>query len=114
MHIRLATSPRERPATPCSAITSTACATASSIDAWRRRCRRSPCSAIASAIVREDYLTVLGCQEDIAKWHPRRRIRRREDAHVSKGEDAYKLFEATIGETEGTGDWIEVTQDRIN
>jgi len=33
---------------------------------------------------------------------------------VSKGEDAAKLFEAAIGETEGTGDWLEVTQDRIN
>jgi acyl dehydratase len=33
---------------------------------------------------------------------------------VSKGEDAAKLFEAAIGQTEGTGDWLEVTQDRIN
>ena len=33
---------------------------------------------------------------------------------MSKGEDAFKLFEAAIGETEGTGDWFEVTQDRIN
>jgi acyl dehydratase len=33
---------------------------------------------------------------------------------VSKGEDAFKLFEAGIGDTEGTGDWFEVTQDRIN
>src|SRR4051812_50096316 len=40
--------------------------------------------------------------------------RRREDAHVSKGEDAYKLFEAAVGEPEGTGEWFEVTQDRIN
>src|SRR4051812_39621992 len=39
---------------------------------------------------------------------------RREDARVSKGEDAYKLFEAAVGESEGTGDWFEVTQDRIN
>jgi acyl dehydratase len=33
---------------------------------------------------------------------------------VSKGEDAYKLFEAAVGESEGTGEWFEVTQDRIN
>ncbi|MDQ1706609.1 MAG: hypothetical protein QOF18_2975 [Frankiaceae bacterium] len=33
---------------------------------------------------------------------------------MSKGEAAYELFKAAIGETEGTGDWLEVTQDRIN
>ena len=33
---------------------------------------------------------------------------------MSKGEDAYKLFEAAVGESEGTGEWLEVTQDRIN
>ena len=33
---------------------------------------------------------------------------------VSKGEDAYKLFEAAVGEAEGTGEWFEVTQERIN
>ena len=33
---------------------------------------------------------------------------------MSKGEDAYKLFEAAVGESEGTGEWFEVTQDRIN
>jgi acyl dehydratase len=34
--------------------------------------------------------------------------------NVSKGEDAYKLFEAAVGEPEGTGEWFEVTQERIN
>src|SRR3954453_13459191 len=33
---------------------------------------------------------------------------------MSKGEAAYELFKAAIGESEGTGDWVEVTQDRIN
>jgi acyl dehydratase len=33
---------------------------------------------------------------------------------MSKGEAAYELFKAAIGENEGTGDWVEVTQDRIN
>jgi acyl dehydratase len=33
---------------------------------------------------------------------------------VSKGEDAFKLFEAAIGETEGTGEWFTIDQDRIN
>src|SRR3954466_7566720 len=33
---------------------------------------------------------------------------------MSKGETAYELFKAAIGENEGTGEWFEVTQDRIN
>ncbi len=33
---------------------------------------------------------------------------------MSKGEAAYELFKAAIGENEGTGEWFEVTQDRIN
>jgi acyl dehydratase len=33
---------------------------------------------------------------------------------VSKGEDAYKLFEAAVGEAEGTGEWFTVDQERIN
>jgi acyl dehydratase len=39
---------------------------------------------------------------------------RREDGTVSKGEDAYELFKAAVGEPEGTGEWFEVTQERIN
>jgi acyl dehydratase len=33
---------------------------------------------------------------------------------MSKAEDAYELFKAAVGEPEGTGDWLEVTQERIN
>jgi acyl dehydratase len=33
---------------------------------------------------------------------------------MSKAEDAYELFKAAVGQPEGTGDWLEVTQDRIN
>jgi acyl dehydratase len=33
---------------------------------------------------------------------------------MTKGEDAYQLFQASVGKAEGTGDWLEVTQDRIN
>jgi acyl dehydratase len=33
---------------------------------------------------------------------------------TTKGEAAYELFKAAIGENEGTGEWVEVTQDRIN
>jgi len=33
---------------------------------------------------------------------------------MSKGEAAYELFKSAIGENEGTGEWFEVTQDRIN
>jgi acyl dehydratase len=33
---------------------------------------------------------------------------------TTKGEAAYELFKAAIGDNEGTGDWVEVTQDRIN
>ena len=29
-------------------------------------------------------------------------------------EKAYQLFHEAIGETEGTGDWFDVTQDDIN
>jgi acyl dehydratase len=33
---------------------------------------------------------------------------------MSKGDDAYELFKAAVGTSEGTGDWLEVSQDRIN
>jgi acyl dehydratase len=33
---------------------------------------------------------------------------------ATKGEAAYEKFKAAIGETEGTGEWFEVTQDRID
>ena len=33
---------------------------------------------------------------------------------MSKGEDAYQLFEASVGESEGSGEWLEVDQARIN
>lgn len=33
---------------------------------------------------------------------------------TTKGEAAYELFKAAIGESEGTGEWVEVTQHRIN
>lgn len=33
---------------------------------------------------------------------------------MTNGEDAYELFKAAVGQAEGTGDWLEVTQERIN
>jgi acyl dehydratase len=33
---------------------------------------------------------------------------------MTKAEDAYELFKAAVGEPEGTGDWLEVSQERIN
>jgi acyl dehydratase len=33
---------------------------------------------------------------------------------ASNGEQAYELFAKAIGETEGSGDWLEITQERIN
>jgi acyl dehydratase len=33
---------------------------------------------------------------------------------TTKAEAAYELFKAAIGEPEGTGEWLEITQDRIN
>jgi acyl dehydratase len=33
---------------------------------------------------------------------------------MSKGDDAYELFKAAVGTSEGTGDWLEVSQDRID
>src|SRR5438270_3487578 len=33
---------------------------------------------------------------------------------MSKAEAAYELFKSKVGEAEGTGEWFEVTQDRIN
>jgi acyl dehydratase len=33
---------------------------------------------------------------------------------MTKAEDAYELFKAAVGQSEGTGDWLEVSQDRIN
>jgi len=32
----------------------------------------------------------------------------------SKAEAAYELYKSAVGEAEGTGDWFEVDQDRIN
>ena len=32
----------------------------------------------------------------------------------ANGEKAYELFQAAVGESEGTGEWFEVTQERIN
>jgi acyl dehydratase len=33
---------------------------------------------------------------------------------MTKAETAYEKLKAAIGETEGTSDWLEVTQERIN
>ncbi|HWB67689.1 MAG TPA: MaoC family dehydratase [Mycobacteriales bacterium] len=33
---------------------------------------------------------------------------------MTKAEDAFALFQAAVGQPEGTGEWFEVTQDRIN
>ena len=33
---------------------------------------------------------------------------------TTKAEAAYELFKAAIGQDEGTGDWLQVDQDRIN
>jgi acyl dehydratase len=33
---------------------------------------------------------------------------------VSKAEAAYELFKSAVGQDEGAGEWLEVTQDRIN
>jgi acyl dehydratase len=33
---------------------------------------------------------------------------------MTKADDAYELFKSAVGEPEGSGDWLEVTQDRIN
>jgi acyl dehydratase len=33
---------------------------------------------------------------------------------MSKAEAAYELFKSAVGESEGTGDWYEINQDRIN
>jgi acyl dehydratase len=33
---------------------------------------------------------------------------------MSKGDDAYKLLSESIGQPEGTGEWFEVTQQRID
>ena len=33
---------------------------------------------------------------------------------ATNGEKAYELHQAAIGETEGSGDWVEITQERIN
>ncbi len=33
---------------------------------------------------------------------------------MSKAESAYELFKAAVGETEGTGEWLQIDQDRIN
>jgi acyl dehydratase len=33
---------------------------------------------------------------------------------MSKAETAYELLKAAIGETEGTSEWLEITQERIN
>jgi acyl dehydratase len=33
---------------------------------------------------------------------------------MSKADDAYELFAAAVGEAEGAGDWLEITQQRID
>jgi acyl dehydratase len=33
---------------------------------------------------------------------------------MSKAEAAYELYKAAIGQPEGTGDWFEISQERIN
>ncbi len=33
---------------------------------------------------------------------------------MSKAEAAYELFKAAIGQPEGTGEWLQIDQDRIN
>ena len=33
---------------------------------------------------------------------------------MSKAEAAYELFKSAVGEAEGTGEWMEITQERIN
>jgi acyl dehydratase len=33
---------------------------------------------------------------------------------TTKAEAAHEKFQAAVGQPEGTGDWIEITQDRIN
>ncbi|HEX3908681.1 MAG TPA: MaoC family dehydratase [Mycobacteriales bacterium] len=33
---------------------------------------------------------------------------------MSKGDDAYKLLSEAVGQSEGTGEWFEITQERIN
>jgi acyl dehydratase len=33
---------------------------------------------------------------------------------MSKAEKAFELLKAAVGETEGTSDWMEITQERIN
>lgn len=33
---------------------------------------------------------------------------------MTKGEQAYELFKAAVGQSEGTGEWLVVSQDRIN
>ena len=33
---------------------------------------------------------------------------------ATHGEQAFALHQAALGETEGSGDWLEVTQERIN
>jgi acyl dehydratase len=33
---------------------------------------------------------------------------------MSKGDDAYELFKAAVGESEGSGDWLEISQERID
>lgn len=33
---------------------------------------------------------------------------------MSKAEDAYELFKSAVGTDEGSGEWMEITQDRIN
>jgi acyl dehydratase len=33
---------------------------------------------------------------------------------ATNAEQAYELFKASVGEAEGTGEWVEITQERIN
>ena len=33
---------------------------------------------------------------------------------ATNGEKAYELYKAAVGQSDGSGDWLEITQDRIN
>jgi acyl dehydratase len=41
-------------------------------------------------------------------------LRRERILFMTRGEEAYQLFKAAVGESEGTGEWFEITQQRIN
>jgi len=33
---------------------------------------------------------------------------------VTHAEDAHRLYAAAVGASEGSGDWVEITQERVN